>query len=90
MNFSSSGSFVIVVNPKGHAGFRVSSVMLFDILQKFYHNKFSYFLNTYYRLSFQYPEVRVGIVAPTRQLYVSLVLLLSIIGNCKLWRWVGF
>jgi len=43
MNFSCSGSFVISLNPKGQEGFLVSSGMLFDILQKYFHNKFAHF-----------------------------------------------
>jgi len=55
MNFSSIGSCVIVVNPKGQAGFLVSFVTLFDILQKYYHNKLAYFskLITVYHFSTQ-------------------------------------
>jgi hypothetical protein len=77
VNFISSGSFVIAVNPKVQAVFFVSSVKVFDILQECYNNKFAYFLNNYYRLSFRHPEVRVGISAATQQIYVCVVLLFS-------------
>ena len=90
MNFISSGSFVIVLNPKGQAGFLVNFVMLFDILQKYYHNKLAYFLNLLpFIISALRSTCRYCSCHPTVSVYV-VSLLLSIVGNCKLWRWVDF